>query len=114
MRLIDADALMEECAKFVAPSNRSDYISTPTWNDAVSLIDSAPTISPKTGRWIPVSEGLPEPDTRVIVWMAWGGFSMLDYQYGHFYGLNSVNNLPDEAVTAWMPLPEPYKEEVTE
>ena len=44
MRLIDADALMEECAKFVAPSNRSDFISAPTWNDAVSLIDSAPTV----------------------------------------------------------------------
>ena len=51
MRSIDADALLEECAKFVARSNRSDYISAPTWNDAISLIDSAPTISQKTDEW---------------------------------------------------------------
>ena len=68
----------------------------------------------KTGRWIPCSERLPENNTRVIVWMAWGGFSMLDYQYNNFYGLNSVNNIPSEAVAAWMPLPEPYREEATD
>ena len=43
MRLIDADALMKEFAKFVAPSNNSDFIAAPTWNDAVSLVGSAPT-----------------------------------------------------------------------
>ena len=46
MRLIDADALMEEFAKFVRASNNSDFAPIPTWNDAVSLAGSAPTISP--------------------------------------------------------------------
>lgn len=45
-RLIDADALMKEFAEFVAPSNNSDFIAPPNWNDAVSLLDSAPTIDP--------------------------------------------------------------------
>ena len=49
MRLVDADALMEEFAEFVAPANRSDFEPTPTWNDAVSLLGSAPTIEPKRG-----------------------------------------------------------------
>lgn len=52
MRLIDADALMKEFAKFVAPSNNSDFADEPTWNDAVSLLGSAPTIEPKKGKWV--------------------------------------------------------------
>ena len=59
--------------------------------------------------WIPVSERLPETFERVIVWMSWGGFSMMDFQLGHFYTLNSVHPVPDEAVTAWQPLPKPYE-----
>ena len=43
-RLIDADALMQTYAKFVAPSNNSDFENEPTWNDAVSLLESAPTV----------------------------------------------------------------------
>lgn len=45
MRLIDADALMREFTGFVAPANRSDLEPPPTWNDAVSLLGSAPTIA---------------------------------------------------------------------
>jgi len=43
-RLIDADAMMHEYAKFVAPANNSDFADAPTWNDAVSLLNSATTI----------------------------------------------------------------------
>ena len=51
MRPIDADALMREFAEFVRRSNNSDFANTPTWNDAVSLLGSAPTIEPKRGKW---------------------------------------------------------------
>ena len=53
MRLIDADALMKEFAEFVKNSNNSDFAEVPTWNDAVSLLGSAPTIEPerKNGKW---------------------------------------------------------------
>ena len=44
MRQIDADALMQTYAKFVAPSNNSDFENEPTWNDAVSLLEFAPTV----------------------------------------------------------------------
>ena len=43
-QLIDADALMHEFAEFVRASNNSDFADVPTWNDAVSLLGSAPAI----------------------------------------------------------------------
>ena len=53
MRLIDADALMKEFATFVRASNQSDFADIPTWNDAVSLVGSAPTIEErKKGEWL--------------------------------------------------------------
>ena len=64
MRLIDADALMKEFAKFVRASNNSDFAPIPTWNDAVSLVGSAPTatqsndsnalnvLERKKGKWV--------------------------------------------------------------
>ena len=51
-RLIDADALMKEFTEFVKDSNNSDFADIPTWNDAVSLVGSAPTIEErKEGKW---------------------------------------------------------------
>jgi len=44
MRLIDANLLMTEFASFVKDSNNSDFAKAPTWNDAVALLESAPTI----------------------------------------------------------------------
>ena len=53
MRLIDADALMKEFAEFVKDSNNSDFADAPTWNDAVSLVGSFPTIEErKNGKWV--------------------------------------------------------------
>ena len=59
--------------------------------------------------WIPVNDRQPKEFERVIVYMSWGGFSMMDYQQKHFYPMHSVNPVPDEAVVAWMSLPEPYE-----
>ena len=42
-RYIDADLLMKEFCDFVRPSNNSDFAPVPNWNDAVSLVGSAPT-----------------------------------------------------------------------
>ena len=52
MRLIDADVLNRELAEFVAPANRSDFEPIPTWNDAVSLVGSAPTVEAIPVEWI--------------------------------------------------------------
>jgi len=59
-RYIDADALMKEFTDFVRPSNMSDFEPIPTWNDAVSLVGSAPTADVREnvrGEWIYGEEG---------------------------------------------------------
>ena len=56
-RYIDADALMKEFRDFVRDSNNSDFAPVPNWNDAVSLVGSAPTadvVERKVGKWYDV------------------------------------------------------------
>ena len=58
-RYIDADALMKEFIDFVRDSNNSDFAPAPNWNDAVSLVGSAPTadvVERKQGEWIKMSD----------------------------------------------------------
>lgn len=93
------------------------------------LVDSNKT-AVKHGRWIPVSERLPEEDTEVLISYRYkegeGDTSHVDIDittYGQMYfGGNKVGNnkhwrAPFEyfhsnyEVIAWMPLPEPYKRE---
>lgn len=56
-------------------------------------------------RWIPVTERLPEKDTRVIVCASLpeGVHSDFIYEDGHWF--------VSTGVTHWMPFPEPPKEE---
>ena len=58
-------------------------------------------------RWIPVTERLPEKDTRVIVCASLpeGVHSDFIYEDGHWF--------VSIGVTHWMPLPEPPKEETS-
>lgn len=42
--LIDRQAVMKEFTDFVRKSNNSDFAQTPTWNDAVSLVGSMPSV----------------------------------------------------------------------
>lgn len=48
---ISRRALMKEFTDFVRRSNNSDFAPTPTWNDAVSLVESIPSAE-RRGRWI--------------------------------------------------------------
>lgn len=54
---ISRRALMKEFTDFVRRSNNSDFAPTPTWNDAVSLVESIPSAE-RRGQWIhrPVEE----------------------------------------------------------
>lgn len=81
------------------------------------------TLNPKNkqGKWIPVSERLPEekinPNTRdfekVLCTTIWG--DVRHYKYGKPIGHDKPHfwhgtGIMDEYVIAWQPLPEPYKE----
>lgn len=38
---------MKEFSDFVRASNNSDFVRTPTWNNAVSLVESIPPAQPE-------------------------------------------------------------------
>ena len=95
MRLTDADALLAEYDRVhVGPPGK-----------ARQLILDAPTIEPGP-QWIPVSERLPEwkdhKNGMVLVCYGNGVILFNCYMEGCWVQGNPV---------AWMPLPEPYREE---
>ena len=60
-------------------------------------------------QWIPCSERLPEDNTDVIVCFYSGKVTEMRYWgNGIFRGIYEHTT---KAIVAWMPLPEPYKEE---
>ena len=64
---------------------------------------------PSAQQWIPCSERLPTEGVNVLVTTPWKQIfiAWLDYDDGEWitYEVN------DKKIIAWMPLPEPYKEE---
>ena len=82
------------------------------WQDAA--ITNRLNNLPSAQQWIPCSERLPGDDEEVIVSCTddSGDYS-LDYTTvgWHYKGLWVVNNERSYFVRAWMPLPEPYKED---
>lgn len=67
-------------------------------------------------QWIPVERGLPEPRTAVLGYAPKYGNIFAVY-YDSVYGWHIWSPTRDEyfpnsqgEITAWMPLPEPYKE----
>ena len=73
--------------------------------------------------WIPVAERLPEEDGRYLVTFKYGikvcmvgyGYckrTVLGYPIGHgWYSLEEAQYYAEDSIIAWMPLPEPYKED---
>ena len=59
-------------------------------------------------RWIPVSERMPEP--RIDVWCNSDMGQMVGY-YDEYAETWYCRDYLELIVTAWMPLPEPYREE---
>lgn len=74
--------------------------------DIMESIEELPSAEPKTG-WIPVSERLPDKEERILV-TVWGD---VDVAWRDKYGIWESDEYMYEKddITAWMPLPEPYK-----
>ena len=97
---------------------------------AIDAIKNLPTAEPRKGRWIPVSERLPEEDNDVLISYRYkdgeGDTSHVEIDitsYGTVcFGGRQIHTLKEwrqpfdyfhtnYEVIAWMPLPEPYREE---
>ena len=111
MRLIDADALMDQI-KSRECKNCDDYYGIRcracATDDALYDIDNAPTVD----RWISVKDRLPEIGKVVLA------FGTRSATTGMFQGASSYRpdiwmwkNHTPKHVSHWMPLPEPPKED---
>ena len=114
MRLIDADLLKKEV---LGLSNCHNGFSD-TYDKAciIGLIDEMPTISPKTGRWIPVTKRLPNSQETVIVSIQDdSGDTRFDYTACGWITTDKEYWIVDDEINnyviAWMPLPDPWKGE---
>jgi len=68
-------------------------------------IANLPSAQPEQ-RWIPCSERLPDKNGKYLVVGRQKAINILKFDGGRWYG--------KWGVVAWMPLPEPYREERTE
>lgn len=98
MRPIDADELLKEINDVYNGYMLSEQFA-PT--DFERMIEEAPTVEMVPAeKWTPVSERLPEED---------GGY-LVAVKRGYVTTALWVGNAENwKKVTAWMPLPEPYK-----
>lgn len=72
-------------------------------------------VKPRMGEWIPVTERLPEEDTNVLVTVAKCRCKVMYAKYDRQLQKFCVGNyIRSKYVTAWMPLPQPYKAESEE
>ena len=97
---------MNAFAEYARRSNNSDFAPTPTWNDAVEIVENLPYAHPEQ-RWIPCSERMPE-NSRTVLVTDWGITGFGRRFDGRWWDCDG-NVLKD--VSAWMPLPEPYKKD---
>lgn len=82
-------------------------------NDLVHEIEKLPSVTQKSGKWIPVSERLPEDAQEVLYSTKTGRVFHGEYYddntdrkwFSYKDDMFSFNNV----VTAWMPLPKPYE-----
>ena len=102
----DERILHESCTD--CPLYDKDRHSCPRFNKVIPVTLRELQSAQPEKRWIPVSERMPEP--RFDVWCNSDMGQMVGYydEYAEtWYGRDYLELI----VTAWMPLPEPYREE---
>ena len=124
MRLIDADALKEQwrmgnkCEECGRDARSCQYYDHITIMDVCSMLDDAPTVN----GWISVKDRLPEEKGWYMVYApsySGGSSGGLAYHNGVMFSKWSGKSWSVEVgyherpgcVKAWMPLPEPPKED---
>lgn len=109
MRLIDADALKYKQQVMYKKGDSDEVFAE--WFITATEINNAPTID-AVPQWIPCKERLPELDEICLVTEKDGSI-----RHCYFDSVDPVlfatfeEGMYVRNVIAWMPLPEPYKEE---
>ena len=80
--------------------------------DIENDLKQLPSASVEVGEWIPCSERLPKEKARVLTYDTMGDIVFGQYDKGRWYWEAEACAdywAKNDGVTAWMPLPEPYK-----
>lgn len=83
------------------------------WSDIQKCIEQLPSAEQKHGKWIPVTESLPEEGLTVLIFTEVGDIELgqrLDNKWEWLAESISDYWTVSERVIAWQPLPEPYEE----
>lgn len=121
MRLIDADKLEELCDIMAEKCGEN---GESIWNQFRTVVECSPTVDVperNAGKWIPVTERLPEADNRVLICNDKGRYMVgfiKSWRWGNewsyqcnMYDYDAYDEREQGKLVAWMPLPEPYREE---
>ena len=118
MRLIDADALIQEWYRVNNIDEDDRGARFIGYTEIPRFIANAPTVSAESVQgWIPVSDRLPDSDRPVLVTIQWTDFDR-EVTVGEYWD-NPAKAAPEsekgwgtygDHVTAWREMPEPYKE----
>ncbi|MBO7733422.1 MAG: hypothetical protein J6S67_12730 [Methanobrevibacter sp.] len=88
---------VEECKELMTDINRDTVYAV-----RMSDIRQLPSVTQKSGKWIPFSERLPKPFENCLITTT-DGEVIYHYDDGHY-----------SKYKAWMPLPEPYEPQESE
>ena len=93
------------------PADEEIFRAQEVFADCIEALEILPSAQPEQ-RWIPVTERLPERADNVIICYKAGDYTLVStgrylYKFKMWY-VDVVGDLRD-GVTAWMPLPEPYR-----
>lgn len=117
--MIDEKMLLEERPEWLNPNRIGKEEYHKGWNECNKYWCNTIKSQPKVGEWIPVSEELPEEYKYVLVTVNEKHNKTIPdsvvmigcYTYEQGWILNGYIDLVNLNVTAWMQLPEPYKEQ---